>query len=238
MKISIIHPSRSRPELAKKVYDEWMGNAANPENIGYTLSIDNEDPTCKEYKALFDPVKCLIVQFSNKSAIEAINRGAKFTRNDLLIVVSDDFSCPKNWDVDLLSQVQDKKDFCVKTQDGIQPWMMTLPIMDREYYNRFGYIYHPAYLHMYADLELACVADLLGKKIDVPILFPHKHYSQAGGIKKDVVSQKNDSTYEQGEKVFLERISRNFDLKDSEIIGRITPDRNCRAWFAKHRISI
>jgi hypothetical protein len=129
--------------------------------------------------------------------------------------------------------LEGKTDFAAKTQDGIQPWMMTMPIMDRVYYERYGFVYNPAYKHMYCDLELSCVADMTGKTVNVPMMFPHHHYSRKGGITKDAVSIKNDSTYAEGERLFLERAKRNFDLPDNWIVSGINPDKNCADWFKK-----
>jgi len=152
----------------------------------------------------------------NKSAIEAINNAAKIATGDLFVVVSDDFECFPNWDVELLDALKDKSDFLVKTQDKIQKTLITLPVMDREYYNRFGYIYHPSYVHMYSDQEMTCVGHCLDKIITLPLTFSHKHYS-VGGIQKDEISQRNDNSYPQGYENFNIRSRDNFGLKPEEI---------------------
>jgi len=252
-KISIIHPSRSRPELAKKVYDEWMSKAANPENIEYLLSIDVTDPVRHEYGQCFFPDNPLFIPAPhsmifyagglsicfghNKSAIDAINGAAKEATGDILIVVSDDFSCPKNWDIELLRHIGDRTDFVAKTQDGLQNWLITLPIMDREYYNRFGYIYNPDYNHLFCDTEMTVVGDLLGKTINIPMLFPHKHHTQPGGIPKDEVSKKNDATWAQGQAVFLNRARKVFDLP-AELVKGGVKDPTYKLWMAKHGVVV
>jgi mannitol/fructose-specific phosphotransferase system IIA component (Ntr-type) len=43
MKISVIHPSRNRPERASKVFNEMMTKADNPELIEYIISIDDDE---------------------------------------------------------------------------------------------------------------------------------------------------------------------------------------------------
>lgn len=213
--ILIIHPSRSRPEIAKDVRSEWLRKADNKENILYVFSIDTDDPFLTHYGHYEFDYK----PFPNKSAIEAINRvpaeyykcSECFFKWDILIVVSDDFDCPEHWDTLLLQALEGKEDFCVKTKDGIQRTLMTLPIMDRKYYERFGYIYHPDYIHMYSDQEMTAVAHMLGRNIDVDILFEHKHYS-TGKFKKDAISIRNDKSYEQGKQVFDRRLRYNFGI--------------------------
>lgn len=236
MKISILHPSRGRAAIAKQVYDNWMVKADKPENIEYILSIDYSDPQAHDYYSRISANAICVNE--NNSAIEAINNVAKETTGDLLIVVSDDFDCPEHWDTELLKYLKGKSDFVVKTYDGLQPWIITLPIMDRVYYERFGYIYHPEYKHMFCDTEMTAVGDLLGKTILVPMLFQHKHYSQPGGIKKDAVSVKNDNTWGQGERLYIDRIKRNFDLPESEVKGVLRCDAGHTNWLASKGVKL
>lgn len=207
MKISIIHPSRGRPVQAFQTMNKWIGNADS--DIEYVIVCDTDDPSLSGY---LTPNEFIIHGF-HKSAIEAINAGARIINGDLIIVVSDDFDCPLHWDTLLLQALEGKEDFCVKTKDGIQRTLMTLPIMDRKYYERFGYIYHPDYLHMFCDQEMTAVAHMLGRNIDVNITFPHNHYS-TGKFKKDAISVKNDSTWIQGQTVFNHRKLKNFGIKN------------------------
>lgn len=240
--ITLIHPSYGRPKLAEETYYEWMNNAAAPHNIEYIMSVDRSDPEFNNYYNL-RPGQRQRWRFGlrindSTTAIKAINNAAGDASGDLLIVVSDDFSCPKNWDVDLLRHIGERRDFAVKTWDGLQPWIITLPIMDREYYNRFGYIYYPEYEHMFCDTEMTHVADLLDKVLLVNMEFPHRHYSQPGGIAKDAVSVKNDITWAQGEVLYLHRMGCNFDLPESEIKGVLRCDKSHLNWLRNKGVKI
>lgn len=203
--ISIIHPSRGRPEKSCRTMDNWILSANT--DVEVILSIDNDDPIKHAYNTAYTER----VISDNKSAIDAVNNAAKIAQGDIFMVVSDDTDCFSGWDTALLKEVEGKTDWILKTQDGIQPWIITMPVMDRAYYNRFGYIYHPDYLHMFCDTELTCVADITGRKITSNLLFPHKHYSITKE-QPDAVNKKADATWQQGEKLFLERYKRNFDL--------------------------
>jgi aspartyl-tRNA synthetase len=171
--ISVIHPSRSRIKQSKKTTYDWRWFAGH-KDFELIVSCDLDDPELEEYKKWYDGN---ILVSENKSSVEAINNAAKIAKGDILIVVSDDTSCCDLWDTALLKIVEGKTDWILKTQDGIQPWIITMPIMDRAYYNRFGYIYNPAYKHLFADTELTCVSDITGRKITSNLLFPHNHYS-------------------------------------------------------------
>lgn len=228
IKISIIHPSRQRPHYAAKAAHNWLSSAKEPHNIEYILSLDSDD-NIQAYHEQLGALKHDIAYTinPNKSAIEAINIAAKGTQGNLIIVVSDDFNqAPFHWDEYLLKQLDGKSDYIVKTDDGAQPWIITLPIMDRAYYNRFGYIYNPIYVHMFCDTEMTAVADILDRKITLPIRFPHNHYT-TGKMPKDLVSQKNDMTWQQGEQHYLERLSNNFGYSE----GSIKCDEGHKQWL-------
>lgn len=228
MKISLIHPSRSRPTIAMGILKLWLEQSNSQVPIEYLMCVDSDDTHIKEYESLFSEYTkelnangglifdCEISLYTrpNKSSIEAINCGAKKSEGDLLIVVSDDFLCPPNWSPKLVDALQGKTDYIVKTWDGIQKWLITLPIMDRTYYERFGYIYHPEYKHLFADTEMTEVGHLLGRVIDlqneVP-MFKHVHYI-TGEVPKDAINEKNDATWNHGEELFNKRKAINFGL--------------------------
>lgn len=211
--ISILHPSRSRPEQAYATARKWLDNAGC--DVEYILSLDVDDPQKGHYRSTGNTI------FNqNRSAVEAINNAARIAKGNILIVLSDDFDCPPLWGKKILDATQGKTDWILKTPDGIQKWIITMPIMDRVYFERFNYIYYPGYLHMFCDTEITCVADLTGRKIEADIPFKHNHYS-VGGI-KDEISTRADKTWEQGEKLFLERYRKNFDLPSKDLRGMIT----------------
>lgn len=211
MKISIVHPSRQRPEIAEQVIKEWIGKAKNPENIQYILSIDKDDSCLDKYRDICKKNQVDIIESINRSAIDAINRGAENSIGDLLIVVSDDFSCPDGWDDFLLKELDGKEDFLVKTQDGIQKYIVTMPIMDRKFYERFGYVYMPYYKHLWCDSELFCVGWIMDKIIFSDLLFSHNHYS-IGKSQKDSINVRNDKTWGQGKRLFYNRKDSWFDI--------------------------
>lgn len=211
--ISIIHPSRGRPDRSLKTITKWLECAST--EIEVILSLDSDDPFKDEYisKYLSGPTPCFKLISDNRTAIEAINIAAIKTTGEIIMVVSDDTDCFPGWDTVLLEIVKGKSDWIMKTQDSIQSWVITMPIMDRTYYNRFGYIYHPDYQHAFCDTEMTCVADLTGRKIVSTLMFKHLHYSEGHNV-KDAINVKCDSYYEAGKAVFIERLRNNFGLTD------------------------
>lgn len=226
MKISLIHPSRNRPEQAAETAKHWLSNMFSVLNLAdYTLSIDSTDSKLNDYKEKFIGGFNVIIS-DNNNVVEAANIGAKQAKGDILVLVSDDFECYPDWDIDLINHFTEHKNNVLKTNDGLQGWIVTLPIMDREYYESCGYIYYPEYKHMFCDTEMTHKAELEGKlhkRMD--LLFKHNHYTQ-GETKKDEVNDKANLTWEQGEKIYLERVKNcfgipnvdNLDISDAEAI--------------------
>ena len=220
--ISIIHPSRGRVQMATETAIKWLNNAKHREQIEYWFSCDSDDPQSQQY---LDAITQLGVRgtFSvNGTAINAINKAVQYTNGNLIIVVSDDFDCFYGWDDFLLCSLHGKNDYIVKTSDGYMNnnWLITLPIMDRTYYNRFGYIYFPDYKHMFSDTEMTCVGNMMGKVIDLQnpsAVFQHNHYS-IQRMAKDAINEKNDATWHQGKELFLARHANNFDLPQDKIL--------------------
>lgn len=221
MKISVIHPSRGRPQQAFETAKKWFRDNIDQGGTEYILSLDKDDYTY-HYSSLFKELtgtwfgELKVIVNNNTSAIEAINNAAKTATGELFIIISDDFDCPQHWDTLLLNELSGKSDFLVKTQDGLQPVLITMPIMDRIYYNRFGYIYNTGYSHMYADQELTAVGHMLGRVISSNLLFPHNHYT-TGKTAEDHINKKNDATYPQGLAHFSERLKSNFGISQPVI---------------------
>jgi hypothetical protein len=216
--ISILHPTRSRPEKSWKTCNNWIKNAHT--DVELIISIDIDDPHREEYLNTHRYLGTIVTSL-NRSAVDAVNRAAEVAKGDILIVVSDDTECTYGWGKHIEKMMHGKCDWILKTQDGIQLWIITMPLMDRTYYERFGYIYHPDYKHMYADTDLTCVAELTGCKIVTTFQFPHNHIS-ANGQMADNVTLKANATFESGRKVFKDRLSRMFDLPQDQIIGQLT----------------
>jgi hypothetical protein len=201
--ISIIHPTRNRFKQAQETTNKWLSRADG--NIEYILSVDLDDLNYKNSSIAFIS--------DNKSAIEAINNAAKKASGNIFIIISDDTDCPEHWDTLLLQALEGKSDFCAKTDDGLQPTLITMPIMDRIYYERYGYVYHPDFLHMHCDEELTCVALMTGKYIKLPITFLHNHYT-TGKTEIDDINRKNNATWAQGQKTLNEHAKNNFGIEN------------------------
>lgn len=225
MKISLIHPSRGRFKKSKDCTYTWRW-LADDKNFELIVSIDKDDKDAEYYKDFY--LGFTLVS-ENRSAVDAINNAAKVASGDILIVVSDDTVCCNGWDTAILKEVNGKTDWILKSQDGIQKYIITNPIMDRAYYNRLltlqNGIYHPGFDHLFCDTFLTCQADILGRKITSNLMFKHDHYS-VNGTKPDELHKRNDATWKQGEETFI-RLMKQFTPEERK---RIT-DPSMRNWL-------
>jgi hypothetical protein len=216
-----------RPEQSKETLSKWVTRAK--QDIEVIISLDEDDSTIAQYETNNKETGATILVNKNRSAVDAINHAAKASTRGVILVVSDDTDCPDGWAESIIQAVQGRTDWILKTQDGIQKWLITMPVMDRVYYNRTGYVYYPEYKHMFCDTELTCVADMTCRKIESPLLFPHLHYSR-GLSKKDALNERNDNTWTQGETLFLERYKQNFGITNPECAVQ---DKDYLAWIKK-----
>lgn len=219
-KITCIHPTRGRKEQALNTATKWLRHAYNPWDIEYIISVDDNDTdSWMSVVRLFPHVDSSstmdikVIRNNNRSAIDAINNAANIATGDLLIVVSDDTSCPEHWDSQLRASLEGKSDFCAKVDDGLQPTLVTMPVMDRIYYERYGYIYHHEFEHLHCDEELTCVALMTGKYIKLPLLFPHDH-PLTGRTQRDWLNDRNDTTWAQGQSTLDKHALNNFGIEN------------------------
>lgn len=214
MGISILHPSRQRAEKSFWVTRNWVTSAGC--EVELIVSIDDNDPQRSEYLRLYsqaDPFTTKVISNDNRSAVDAINNAAKEAKGDIFIVVSDDTECFRDWGNVILNAVIGHRDYVLRVDDGLQKWIVTAPIIDRAYYNRFGYVYNPEYLHQFVDTEFTHVAHLLGRIIRRDdITLRHAHHSKRL-CEMDDSYRRSEATYKQGMQVYLQRFRQHFGME-------------------------
>lgn len=227
--ISLLHPSRSRPNKSFETISKWLSHSGIS-IFEVIISLDEDDPQLERYLQLHHSFTPIINK--NRSAVDAINNAAKVAKGEILIVVSDDSDCPHDWGNKILQASRGRTDWIMKVNDGIQKWIITMPVMDRAYYNRFGYIYYPGFVHMFCDTELTHVADLLKRTIKrEDLLFPHRHYSVTKQ-RPDEVSKQADATWNQGKELYLQRVREKFGLNGVDVMN--ISDTSHYKWLKKN----
>lgn len=206
--ISIVHPSRGRPEQSFNTLQRWVWKAGI-KDLEIIISLDSDDVTLPHYQSLYRGYNLLIGP--NTCSVQAINAAARLTNGDIIVVVSDDQDPTAQWALRIMRYTEGRKDWVMKTFDGLQPKIITQPIMDRVYYQRDGYVYYPGYKHLFADREFTDVATIRQRVITKNIRLPHRHHSILKK-KPDECYQRSGATYEEGKRLYQSRKQINFGL--------------------------
>lgn len=214
MKISLLHPSRARPDKAVKTMINWL-TKCNTDNFEHILSIDSDDPHPLRYINNFPNHKFFLVN-DNKSVVEATNQAAKVSTGDILIYLSDDFDCTNEWDKLIEKEFEGvTKPMILKVDDCLQKFdvaVLTIPIMNRAMYEKLGYFWHPEYKSMFVDEDLYWTANKLGAlKLAPHLKFPHNHVS-IGKAPDDDTYRRSALNWNQGKAVFARRKAAGFPL--------------------------
>lgn len=226
--ISLIHPSRGRPEKSFKNSKEWIEKAGC--EVELIVSIDNDDPLWVDYAlnystgAIALTLGCdgqkikngTICQKFNSSVVEATNHAAKVSHGDILVYLSDDFKCFDNWGVAVQKEFENEsRPLLLKIDDCLQKFTVpvcTMPIMNRALYDRLGYFFHPEYKSMFCDEQIYWVTQKLGAMKMCPHLkFEHAHVC-VGKAPDDETYRRSAANWEQGKAVFLRHKAEGFPV--------------------------
>lgn len=149
--------------------------------------------------------------------INAVN-GFTIKDWDIVLIASDDMIPQvEKWDQII---IDDMKKFFPDT-DGVLWYndgyvggrLNTLPCLGKKYYDRFGYIYHPAYKSLWADNEFMEVAEMLNKQRYMDnVIIKHEHPGNNPAVVYDDIYRRNDRHWNEDKAVYDQRKRQNFGL--------------------------
>lgn len=213
--ISLIHPSRGRPQKAAATFKHWMAQAAHPERIEHILSLDFSDTHNEQYQinaeGKHEPwANSRTIIDYNTCVVEATNQAAKLATGDILLYLSDDFDCPLHWDELICARLDPTLPQLLRVNDGYQPmenFVLTIPIMTRPLYTQLGYFFFPEFKSMWVDVHLffTCKEYMI---VAPDLVFPHLHYV-TGACEKDETYTRSDANWNQGIEIFNRDSTKN-----------------------------
>ncbi len=191
----------ARPTWIPGVVDRWRERARSPAAVEVVIAVDAPDEDAA--RAMLggaeprpDSAPRLVVNRGPRTCVAGWNEAARATTGDVLIAVADDFDPPDHWDEALAAAAPGawwRQDRVVAVADGNKPDVFTLAILTRPRYQRFGYLFHPAYASMYCDTEFTAVAQAEGVVIDARhLMFEHRHHD-IGKRARDAVDRRQVS---------------------------------------------
>lgn len=219
MKFTIVHPSRNRCEIARQSAHRCIErfDVSQGDTIEYILSLDTDDYFVSCYQQWAEEYGITVIVNNNRSLVDACNNGGQISTGDCIIVLSDDFETPQNWNTLLKDRIGNKDFYGILINDGISAQtlsIMSLPIVSRKLYERLGYLYHPDFFSLFADNALLDVCIKLDCLIDArDLVFQHHHYT-VGLSQKDATYDRENSlsAHNIGVKAYENLKQRNYDL--------------------------
>lgn len=212
--ISLIHPSRGRPQKAFNTAKKWIEQAGV--EVEYILSCDRNDPVGYQYGPYFVGWCKNILVEENNSVVEATNKAAAISKGDILVYLSDDFDCFPDWGKAVEKEFENEdRPLLIKVDDCIHhpsvP-VLTIPIMNRKLYERLGYLWHPEYKSMFCDEHLYWTCYKLGAiKAAWHLNFEHQHCS-VGKAENDETYKRSSANWEQGKALFAKHKAMGFPV--------------------------
>lgn len=225
LKILFKYPCRGRETSFFESLDSIYNNLSDKENFHISLTLDTDDEVLNRPEVIerLAAYKNTSIEWGlSTSKIHAINRSMPDYDFDVIVCWSNDMiinllgfdDIMRGYISELIEKHGDDFLAHFPERDSMSN-LNVLYVATRKYYDRFGYIYHPSYLSLWADNETYDVSKILGKYyyIDVLGLYEHRNpaYSQYG-IERDELFNKQQALWGVDEANYIERRSRNFDL--------------------------
>jgi len=208
--------TRNRPlKMAKAI--GTIIDLSTDKNYTIGLTIDDDDSITLNSQQLANLLQSDQIKVNHgrsSSKVHAINRGMAGWSGDIVVNMSDDMRFIKQgFDADIIEAFQGESDQFIHFPDGrVNKVLPTMSIMDRSYYERFNYIYHPDYHSLWCDNEAMDVAQQLGryKYIDLQI-FSHEHPAWTGEP-ADALLMHTESFFEIDQETYQRRSKLGFPI--------------------------
>jgi len=234
MRMVIKFPTRGRPEKFATVLNRYINFLSGMHEVKFVVSFDHDDPTMNNDNmwSLFNRLnqqlhgQIIPVCGSSTGKISAVNADLDKVvacKPDVILLASDDMIPVLGGYDDIIAKQMGRNfpdtDGVLWFNDGFSgvDRLITLSILGMKYFNRFGYIYHPAYKSVFPDNEFTNVARMLGRVVYIDhVIIQHQW---TGQFTNDDLHKRNESVemYNHDAPIYLERAHRNFDLKPEEI---------------------
>lgn len=216
-------PSRGRPERFFKSLDSFLNNVQDTDNYRICLTLDEDDETmnCEDvigrllkYKS--NGANLYIDWGLSSSKVHAINRGVPDGEWDIILVHSDDMLLDFYGFDEIIRQEfrEAGLDTLLHLPDNdAKEVLATMFIAGRDFYNRFGHIYHPSYKSLWCDNEIHCIAKMLGRYrfANIPGVVTHLNPAY-GHLPKD-------NMFEEQQAIGWSEDKENYDLRASQNFG-------------------
>jgi len=208
-KISIVHATRGRPQVAWQRRHHWLSLAKSPLEIEWLFMVDHNDP--------IDYTPHQAIRCNPGGIINAWNAGAKIAKGDIVIQMSDDWTPPRHWDALISNAIGDTtQEKVLAVSDGLrQDKLLCMAILTQSRLKKQGHLFHPDYQEsdgIYSDNEFTDRAYAEQAVIEArQIQFKHDNPMFNGGQPDEQLKNHNKPEfYEKGKAIYEKRKSQNW----------------------------
>lgn len=201
-KISLLHATRGRPQMAAETRRKWLETAANPDAVEHIFGLDQDDESAMALAA-----HRFVLCSGKGGPVEAWNRCAEASGGEVLVQLSDDWEPVLHWDkliLDALSDTSESKVLAIndghRTDD-----LLCMAILTRQRLKEQGYLFHPDFFSMFSDNWFSDQAFSDGVVVDArdKITFRHLHPAFGAGEMDETYARSNEAkNYEEGKATF------------------------------------
>lgn len=241
-------PTRGRPDKFISTLDRYINFASGMQDVQFVISMDHDDASMNNQNMISHLTRMRNqlenrVHFaygSSKSKIEACNANIDMVKRlnpDIILLASDDMLPIVSGYDDIICKTMGKHfpntDGVLHFNDGFSgaEKLITLSILGRKYFERFGYIYHPEYKSVFSDDEFTQVARLLNKVVyidhciiqhqwvGIPYVKAARGEIRPEELQRDALHERNEDQemYNHDKEVFERHKENNFGIQTQAI---------------------
>jgi len=209
-RITMVHATRGRPQVAWQRRFQWLCAAQKPLEVEWLFLVDHDDP--------IDYTPHQAIRCNPGGIINAWNQGAKLAKAEIIVQMSDDWSPPRHWDASICSLIGSKtSDAVLAVSDGYRTdKLLCMAILNKKRLEtQGGWLFHPDYQEsdgLYSDNEFTERAYQDGVVIEARDLkFVHENpiYTQKEADKQ-LVNHNKPEFYEKGKEIYEKRKAANW----------------------------
>lgn len=212
MKISLLLPTRQRPNALREMYESAMNLADNPEDVEVVVYIDNDDNSYED----FNPPRLKKIGGERKTISKCWNDCHRAAKGEIFGHMGDDIRFrTKGWDTivkNAFDEYPDKIVF-VYGDDGMSEVngyaFGTHGFIHKNWTDTVGRFVPDYYESDYNDTHLNDIAKELKRHVHVPIMTEHMHFS----IGKSELDQNTKDRLERHEKQRPEDIYNSREMR-------------------------
>jgi hypothetical protein len=208
-KISVIHATKGRPQIAWQRRWQWLCMAEKPLEIEWLFMVDADEKT--DYTP-HQGIRC-----NPGGIVNAWNAGAKIAKGDIIIQMSDDWAPPRHWDALISTAIGDTKaEKVLAVSDGLRTdKLLCMAILTQNRLKKQGHMFHPDYQEsdgLYSDNEFTELAYLDQVVVEARhIQFKHENPMFTGGNPDEQLKNHNKPEfYEKGKAIYEKHKTNNW----------------------------